>query len=286
MRSMSSKIMMPSTVCVGKVHQGLCSSVSCARTGSTVSLFCFNCIYLCFVHKIQSNFTLFPGNCVPLPKSANIKNKNCQAAVMQACRNLKFLCPLCLRSRRPRLETILSLLVSLQKLPVRLAEGEALQCLTERAMAWQDRARQALATEELAAALQKLSLLSQRIVEQAAREKTEKIINAELMKAASNPELQGTLQIVTQSAFAGNSTASTPTTPLPPAPSILDSENSQSLPNPPTPSSTSDDTQSDSESVAATTGMSSEHAYSSASRLSPGMHTSGTAGVILPQFLC
>jgi histone demethylase JARID1 len=98
-----------------------------------------------------------------------------QAAVA-AARELKFLCPQCLRSRRPRLETILSLLVSLQKLPVRLAEGEALQCLTERAMAWQDRARNALATDELASALAKLSMMSQRIVEQAAREKTEKII--------------------------------------------------------------------------------------------------------------
>ena len=55
----------------------------------------------------------------------------------QATKEMKFLCPLCLRSRRPRLETILSLLVSLQKLPVRMVEGEALQCLTERAMAWQ-----------------------------------------------------------------------------------------------------------------------------------------------------
>ena len=56
------------------------------------------------------------------------------------------------------METILSLLVSLQKLTVRLPEGEALQCLTERAMAWQDRARTALATPELAAALAKLSI--------------------------------------------------------------------------------------------------------------------------------
>ena len=60
---------------------------------------------------------------------------------------------------------------------------------------------QALATEELASALAKLSMLSQRMVEQAAREKTEKIISAELMKAASNPELQGHLQSVQQSAF-------------------------------------------------------------------------------------
>lgn len=51
-------------------------------------------------------------------------------------------------------------------------------------MAWQDRARQALATDELASALAKLSVLSQRIVEQAAREKTEKIINAELQKVS------------------------------------------------------------------------------------------------------
>lgn len=86
--------------------------------------------------------------------------------MLQTSRDLKFLCPVCLRSRRPRLETILSLLVSLQKLPVRLAEGEALQCLTERAMAWQDRARQMLTTPELASALATLSVLSQRRQEQ------------------------------------------------------------------------------------------------------------------------
>ena len=39
------------------------------------------------------------------------------------------------------------------------------------------------------------------LLSQAAREKTEKIISAELRKAASNPELQGHLASVTQSAF-------------------------------------------------------------------------------------
>ena len=58
------------------------------------------------------------------------------------------------------METILSLLVSLQKLTVRLPEGEALQCLTERAMAWQDRARTVLATPEISKALKKLSIHS------------------------------------------------------------------------------------------------------------------------------
>lgn len=66
---------------------------------------------------------------------------------------MKYLCESCQRSKRPRLETILTLLVSLQKLPIRLPEGEALQCLTERAMNWQDRARQILGHDEIASAL-------------------------------------------------------------------------------------------------------------------------------------
>ncbi|GFN77384.1 lysine-specific demethylase 5a [Plakobranchus ocellatus] len=163
----------------------------------------------CVCRKAVSGFMLqcelckdwFHSTCVSFPKSASIKNKTSQAAIMQATKEMKFLCPLCLRSRRPRLETILSLLVSLQKLPVRMAEGEALQCLTERAMAWQDRARQVLTTTEMASAMAQLSVMSQRMVEQAAREKTEKIIHAELQKAANNPELQPHLASVTQSAF-------------------------------------------------------------------------------------
>uniref|UniRef100_A0A8C4FAE6 [histone H3]-trimethyl-L-lysine(4) demethylase n=1 Tax=Dicentrarchus labrax TaxID=13489 RepID=A0A8C4FAE6_DICLA len=153
-------------------------------------------VKFCLCRKTASGFMLqcelckdwFHGACVPLPKTGS--QKKLGVGWQSNSKDSKFLCPLCQRSRRPRLETILSLLVSLQKLPVRLPEGEALQCLTERAMSWQDRARQSLATEELSSALAKLSVLSQRMVEQAAREKTEKIINAELQKAAANPDLK------------------------------------------------------------------------------------------------
>merc|ERR550517_1824870 len=96
---------------------------------------------------------LFTPGSVPLPRIGSHKKDR-----PNSLRDIKFLCPACLRSRRPRLETILSLLVSLQMLTVRLPEGEALQCLTERAMAWQDRARTVLATPELSAALAKLSI--------------------------------------------------------------------------------------------------------------------------------
>ncbi|KAF6031961.1 KDM5A [Bugula neritina] len=106
----------------------------------------------------------FHGHCVPVCKPNSMKSKSTHSAWLQTAKENKFLCPFCLRSRRPRLETILGLLVSLQKLPVRLAEGEALQCLTERAMAWQDKAKQVLHTEELMSALNRLSAQSQRMV--------------------------------------------------------------------------------------------------------------------------
>jgi histone demethylase JARID1 len=47
--------------------------------------------------------------------------------------------------------------VALNKITVRLPEGEALQCLTERAMAWRDRAQKALDESDVAVALKKLS---------------------------------------------------------------------------------------------------------------------------------
>ena len=182
---------------------------------------------------------------------------------MQAARDLKFLCPLCLRSRRPRLETILSLLVSLQKLPVRLPEGEALQSLTERAMAWQDRARQALATDELSSALEKLSVLSQKMVEQAAREKTEKIINAELMKAACNPELHDHLQIVTPVAFGVQGAADGAEKPISSTATQPGSGDDKQT------SQATGDTVEDLE-VQQALGTSSEHAYSTVSKTGAG----------------
>lgn len=102
----------------------------------------------------------YHGSCVPLPRTQGGKLMGKGSAALEAAKELKYLCPLCSRSRRPRLETILSLLVSLQKLPVRLPEGEALQFLTERAMNWQDRSRQFLADEDVVALLTFLSRTS------------------------------------------------------------------------------------------------------------------------------
>uniref|UniRef100_A0A8C7K317 [histone H3]-trimethyl-L-lysine(4) demethylase n=1 Tax=Oncorhynchus kisutch TaxID=8019 RepID=A0A8C7K317_ONCKI len=105
----------------------------------------------------------FHGGCVPFPSlllpSAPPTNPLCWWDW-----DSRFLCPRCQRSRRPRLETILALLVALQRLPVRLPEGEALQCLTERAITWQGRAKEALDSPEIQGALEKLQELKQKLV--------------------------------------------------------------------------------------------------------------------------
>lgn len=90
---------------------------------------------------------------VASPVQTTLPNNAMQTNGRARDREPKYLCESCQRSKRPRLETILTLLVSLQKLPIRLPEGEALQCLTERAMNWQDRARQVLDTAEVVNAL-------------------------------------------------------------------------------------------------------------------------------------
>lgn len=111
----------------------------------------------------------FHGGCVPfpslLPSSGQTVNPLCWWDW-----DSRFLCPRCQRSRRPRLETILALLVALQRLPVRLPEGEALQCLTERAITWQGRAKEALETPELQKALKKLQELKESLHWEAEKE--------------------------------------------------------------------------------------------------------------------
>ncbi|XP_061626813.1 lysine-specific demethylase 5C isoform X2 [Phyllopteryx taeniolatus] len=102
----------------------------------------------------------FHGSCVPFPSLL----LSCGPPANPHCWwdwDSRFLCPRCQRSRRPRLETILALLVALQRLPVRLPEGEALQCLTERAITWQGRAKEALETPELQRALQTMQELKE-----------------------------------------------------------------------------------------------------------------------------
>ena len=53
-----------------------------------------------------------------------------------------WLCPCCSRSKKPPLDKVLPLLASLQRIRVRLPEGDALRYLIERTVRWQHRVQQ------------------------------------------------------------------------------------------------------------------------------------------------
>jgi hypothetical protein len=65
-----------------------------------------------------------------------------------------FVCAGCCRTLRPTLKPVLTLLVALRPLTIRMPEGDALQSLADRALGWQDRARNLLSSPPLLRALQ------------------------------------------------------------------------------------------------------------------------------------
>lgn len=62
-----------------------------------------------------------------------------------------WLCPHCRRSEKPPLEKVLPLLASLQRIRVRLPEGDALRYMIERTVSWQHRAQHLLSSGSLRA---------------------------------------------------------------------------------------------------------------------------------------
>ncbi|KAH8324886.1 hypothetical protein KR074_011199 [Drosophila pseudoananassae] len=115
-------------------------------------IFCLcKCDFRGLMYNCQLCRDWFHEDCVPLPSVTN-SNGVANGGAAAGANRPKWLCPSCVRSKRPRLETILPLLVQLQQLPIRLPEDEALRCLAERAMNWQDRARKALSSPDVSAA--------------------------------------------------------------------------------------------------------------------------------------
>lgn len=96
--------------------------------------------------------------CQKAPAAPMVQCELCRDAFHTGCVALPgpapgprpWLCPLCRRSEKPPLERILPLLASLQRLRVRLPEGDALRYMIERTVSWQHRAQQLLASGGLA----------------------------------------------------------------------------------------------------------------------------------------
>lgn len=112
-----------------------------------------------FMIRCELCLEWFHPTCVPLPRipsedpvvEADSDGIDTQAiiAFRIACRETKYLGPCCSRSRRPEYKYILELLVGLHKLPLLMVEGVALQCLTNRAMKWQEECDKLFQNEEM-----------------------------------------------------------------------------------------------------------------------------------------
>ncbi|XP_048682569.2 lysine-specific demethylase 5B isoform X6 [Caretta caretta] len=90
--------------------------------------------------------------CQKEPAAPMIKCELCRGVFHTSCVSVPstfqgpcvWLCPHCHRSEKPPLEKILPLLASLQRIRVRLPEGDALRYMIERTVNWQHRAQQML----------------------------------------------------------------------------------------------------------------------------------------------
>ncbi|XP_036386380.1 lysine (K)-specific demethylase 5Ba [Megalops cyprinoides] len=95
--------------------------------------------------------------CHRAPAGAMLQCELCRDAFHRACvpepadpwGGQAWLCPGCQRSERPPLDKILPLLASLQRLRVRLPEGDALRYVIERTVSWQHRVQQVSASWKL-----------------------------------------------------------------------------------------------------------------------------------------
>uniref|UniRef100_A0A3P9PFE1 [histone H3]-trimethyl-L-lysine(4) demethylase n=1 Tax=Poecilia reticulata TaxID=8081 RepID=A0A3P9PFE1_POERE len=73
----------------------------------------------------------------------DIFHRDCVTTAAELEYGQAWLCPLCQRSRKPPLDKVLPLLASLQRIRVRLPEGDALRFLIERTVRWQHKVQQA-----------------------------------------------------------------------------------------------------------------------------------------------
>ncbi|KAM4794669.1 LOW QUALITY PROTEIN: lysine-specific demethylase 5B [Rhinophrynus dorsalis] len=93
--------------------------------------------------------------CQGVPMAPMIQCELCRACFHYGCVTVSrhgpqvWLCPHCQRSEKPPLEKILPLLASLQRLRVRLPEGDALRYLIERTVSWQHQAQHMLSSMDL-----------------------------------------------------------------------------------------------------------------------------------------
>lgn len=101
--------------------------------------------------KCEICYDHFHARCVPLPEKSDSATFPTMEERIKAAtqRQVKFLCPVCQRSKRPQFKTVFQLLSSIQKLGIQMVEARVVHRLCQRALTWKEQARKVLAQDDL-----------------------------------------------------------------------------------------------------------------------------------------
>ncbi|TRY59713.1 hypothetical protein DNTS_002507 [Danionella cerebrum] len=121
------------------VHQKELESLSMLRTSNESK---FQSSPSCSASTVCLCHTVPAGPMLQCELCRDAYHSGCVPGFKDIQTGLAWLCPLCKRSEKPPLDKVLPLLASLQRIRVRLPEGDALRYVIERTVRWQHKVQQ------------------------------------------------------------------------------------------------------------------------------------------------
>uniref|UniRef100_A0A672SZ52 [histone H3]-trimethyl-L-lysine(4) demethylase n=1 Tax=Sinocyclocheilus grahami TaxID=75366 RepID=A0A672SZ52_SINGR len=149
---------------LSEVHQKELESLSMLRTSNESK---FQSSPSCLAPTVCLCHTVPAGPMLQCELCRDAYHSGCVPGFKDIQTGLPWLCPLCKRSEKPPLDKVLPLLASLQRIRVRLPEGDALRYVIERTVCWQHKVQLVSPTQHLngKVSLICLNLLEELLVE-------------------------------------------------------------------------------------------------------------------------
>uniref|UniRef100_A0A672SWQ4 [histone H3]-trimethyl-L-lysine(4) demethylase n=1 Tax=Sinocyclocheilus grahami TaxID=75366 RepID=A0A672SWQ4_SINGR len=131
---------------LSEVHQKELESLSMLRTSNESK---FQSSPSCLAPTVCLCHTVPAGPMLQCELCRDAYHSGCVPGFKDIQTGLPWLCPLCKRSEKPPLDKVLPLLASLQRIRVRLPEGDALRYVIERTVCWQHKVQLVSPTQHL-----------------------------------------------------------------------------------------------------------------------------------------
>uniref|UniRef100_A0A673HE83 [histone H3]-trimethyl-L-lysine(4) demethylase n=1 Tax=Sinocyclocheilus rhinocerous TaxID=307959 RepID=A0A673HE83_9TELE len=167
---------------LSEVHQKELESLSMLRTSNESK---FQSSPSCLAPTVCLCHTVPAGPMLQCELCRDAYHSGCVPGFKDIQTGLPWLCPLCKRSEKPPLDKVLPLLASLQRIRVRLPEGDALRYVIERTVRWQHKVQLVSPTQHPNG---KVSLICLNIVKLGTE--LEELLVEGLLMQVTLPELQ------------------------------------------------------------------------------------------------